>query len=168
MQINQNIWRLLGIILFSILGSLLGFIILAAASRNMTLSEFGLLGIFTALLYVPGLIANTVQISGMSVLSPSLRNYQTATSLNHNRTRIIGHFIFSVLITCVVTLYLILNASDIKNTIGEAFALIILWFVIIFASLFQGRYLSSGRFTEFHAIGFLASIVRTFFTVVFF
>ena len=167
MQINQNIWRLLGIILFSILGSLLGFIILAAASRNMTLSEFGLLGIFTALLYVPGLIANIVQISGMSVLSPSLRSYQTATSLNHNRTRIVGHFLFSVLITCVVTLYLILNASDIKNTVGEGFALIILWFVIIFASLFQGRYLSSGRFTEFHAIGFLASIVRTFFTIVF-
>ena len=74
MPIKQNFLRLFGIILFNILGSFLGIIILASASRNMNLAEFGLLGVFTSLLYVPGLIANVVQINGMEVTPAAIKS----------------------------------------------------------------------------------------------
>ena len=166
MQFQQSLWRLLGIILFNILGSCLGFIILAFASRNMSLQEFGLLGVFTALLYVPGLIANIVQISGMEVVSTSSRNYGASTFKNLNRRRVASHFFFSILISGVVAAYLRLNPSNLDAALIEKATLIFLCFVTVFSSLFQGRYLSSGRFTEFHAVGFLISIIRTIITIV--
>lgn len=165
-QVKQSVWRLLGIIFFNILGSLLGFIILAAAARNMTLSEFGLLGIFTGLLYVPGLMAGVVQIDSMKVLPTSYTIDHSATSIKHNQSRIVSHFVFSVLVSGILAIFLTLNLSTAQATLAQSSSLVTLCFVIIFGSLFQGRYLSSGKFMEFHAIGFLVSVIRTIVTII--
>lgn len=167
MQIQQSIWRLLGIIFFNILGMFLGFIILAFASKGLSLDEFGLLGVVTSILYVPGLIANVIQISGMQAVPTSLHGSESIMTLNDNRKRILSHFRFSIAVTSILIFFLVLDPVDYDMAFIQNAAVIILCFVIIFSSLFQGRYLSSGRFTEFHAVGFFVSIIRTIVTIIF-
>jgi len=168
-HISQNLWRLLGILFFNLLGAILGFVILASASRSLSISQFGLLGYLTALLYIPGLISNVVQINAMKVevnLPTFIQSIDSSSS--KNRSRILSHIKFSIIIAGSLFLFSFLKASETGATQAEIFALTSLCFVIIFSSLFQGRYLSSGKFTEFHALGFAVSIFRTLATVLLF
>jgi O-antigen/teichoic acid export membrane protein len=167
--INQNLWRLLGIIFFNVSGAILGFIILGSASRSLSISQFGLLGYLTALLYIPGLISYVVQINAMKVDFNHPTFVQSIDySSSNNRSRILSHFKFSMLIAVSLFLFSFLKASETGASQTEIFALTLLCFVIIFSSLFQGRYLSTGKFTEFHGLGFVVSIFRTLATILLF